>query len=194
MSEYWKPGDTVVRREVRRGAVVGGRPLRVVSDDWEMLVTWFAPGSDTAVTPGRTPAADRELRHGRLTLLRPDDAYAVDALWEGSERTFAGWEIRLQDPVRRGERTIDTVDHGLSFRVRADGTWSESGREEFERLVQEGHWSAAEAASIRSTATGIGSMLQWRNQWWDRMWESWRPPAYWTSLRLPQGWAGRAVA
>lgn len=194
MSDHWNPGQTIVRREVRHGRPVHGYAAYVVLDDWEQLVTFFAPGSQLASPSEHPPAEDAARRHGKLTLHRPDDAYSVDVLWEGPERTFAGWQVNLQAPLRRVEHGIDTLDHQIAFRIRPDGSWTEKGRDLFERRAADGRWTAEEAEAINATSRAIRSMLDWRNQWWDTSYAAWRPPVHWGSLRLPEDWAGRDVA
>lgn len=194
MNEYWNPGQVIVHREIRRGHPVHGYATYVVAHDWEQLVTFFAPGSQLASPGEHPPAEDAARQHGTLTLQRPDDAYAVDVLWEGPDRTFAGWQVNLQAPLRRREHGIDTLSHRLAYRIRPDGTTTELHRDLFERRVADGRWSAEEAAQINAAGRAVTSMLEWRNQWWDTSWAGWRPPVHWGSLRLPEDWAGRDVA
>lgn len=177
MSDYWVPGHAVVRREVQRGRPVHGSALHVVFHDSDLLVTYLAPGSEVASDTARLPTPTQ----GRLTLVRPDDAYAVDVVWEGPERRFAGWRVDLQEPVRRHEDGFDTLGHPVSFRVQPDGS--------FEQQVDEAR-PVEEAAAVEATAAAVRSMLDWRNTWWDESWAAWQPPAQWGALRLPPDWAG----
>ncbi|WP_181309839.1 DUF402 domain-containing protein [Nocardioides campestrisoli] len=187
MTDYWKPGETVVRREVTRGRPTLGYAVRVVRDDIDVLATYLAPGSQVAHTsehPWRAAGRDHAPGHGRLTLYRFGDAYAVDLLWDGPERRFAGWLVNLEEPVKRHAHGFDTRDHHVGFRVQPDGSWKLVGPRTIEEVDPD----------VRETAKSVRSMLDWRNQWWESSWASWQPPADWGSLELPEDWAGRDVA
>ncbi|MBP2334089.1 hypothetical protein JOF41_000267 [Saccharothrix coeruleofusca] len=191
---YFSPGDVVLRREVLHGRPWSVMPLRVVEDGPDLLVTFSVPGTVLGFPPHHRPHG-WQLKgntvwrgHGRLQLHRPDLAYSVDLFWHGPQRRFAGWYLNLQDPFRRTPEGFDTLDHELDYEVAPDGTWQELDREDFERQVVEGKYSAEQAESIRATGREIVAMLTAGTTWWDPAWARWEPDPDWPVPVLPEGW------
>ncbi|WP_110181080.1 DUF402 domain-containing protein [Nocardioides solisilvae] len=198
MSASWKPGDVVVRREILRGQPWIGWSVRVVEDSFDLLAVFLPSGSELGFGGAETLGWEHPWKasgrrawsgHGKLMLMRPDDAYAVELSWKGPERDFEGWRILLQEPIRRHDGGFDTLGHGLDFEMAPDGSWKALPDTAFEQRVAQGRYDAAQAEQVRATAAGVKSMLQWRNQWWDRSWAAWTPPADWAATTLPEGWA-----
>jgi len=198
MSQSWKQGAVVVRREILRGQPWVGWEVRVVEDTSDQLAVFLPSGSELGFGAGESLVWDHPCKssghrawsgHGKLVLMRPDDAYAVELSWRGPEREFEGWRILLQDPIRRYDGGFDTLGHGLDFEMAPDGSWKQLPDTTFEQRVAQGRYDAMQAEQVRATAAAIKSMLSWRNQWWDRSWTSWTPPQDWTATTLPAGWA-----
>lgn len=197
MTDYWQPGDVVVRREILHGHPWVGYATYVVEDSFDLLAVYLPSGSELGFPewpfdrwrhPWQTAGHTHWSGHGKLVLQRPDDAYSVELFWSGPEREFEGWYVNLQDPIRRHAHGFDTLDHELDYWVRPDGTWEEKDRELFEQRVAEERYTPEQAESIRRVGAQVRSMLDWRNQWWDLSWSTWQPPTEWGALQLPAGW------
>ena len=193
----WDVGTPVVRREVLHGHPWVAFTTQVVRDDDDLLAVYLAPGSELAFAdwpfdrwehPWQTRGFSAWRGHGKLMLHRPGDAYSVDLFWNGPSRTFSGWYLNLQDPVRRYDGGFDTLDHELDYWVPAGGTWQVKDAELFEQRVAEERYTPEQADAIRSTGTAIEQMLTAGDHWWDESWADWTPPAGWDALAVPSGW------
>ena len=193
----WDVGTPVVRREVLHGHPWVAFTTRVVRDDADLLAVYLAPGSELAFAdwpfdrwehPWRTQGFSAWRGHGKLMLHRPGDAYSVDLFWNGPSRTFSGWYLNLQDPVRRYDGGFDTLDHELDYWVPASGPWTVKDEELFEQRVVEGRYGQEQAAAIRAAGERIVAMLEDGAHWWDERWAAWSPPPQWRALDLPEGW------
>ena len=196
-SPRWDVGTPVVRREVLHGHPWVAFTTRVVRDDDDLLAVYLAPGSELAFAdwpfdrwehPWQTRGFSAWRGHGKLMLHRPGDAYSVDLFWNGPSRTFSGWYLNLQDPVRRYDGGFDTLDHELDYWIPAGGTWQVKDAELFEQRVAEERYTAEQADAIRSTGAAIEQMLTAGDPWWDESWADWTPPADWDALAVPPGW------
>lgn len=190
-------GDVLVRREILKGHVWCGFPVYVVEDREDLLAAYLAPGSPLAFPawpfdrwehPWQTAGHTSWSGHGKLMLHRPGDAYSVDLFWRGEAREFSGWYLNLQDPLRRSEGIVDTLDHELDYWIPAGQAWQVKDAELFEQRVDEERYTADEAAEIRGTAAGIETMLEAGMTWWDHDWSRWSPPEDWGALDLPEDW------
>ena len=196
-TRHWAVGTPVVRLEVLHGHPWVAFTTRVVRDDDDLLAVYLAPGSELAFAawpfdrwqhPWQTQGFSAWRGHGKLMLHRPGDAYSVDLFWNGPTRTFSGWYLNLQDPVRRYDGGFDTLDHELDYWVPAGGTWQVKDAELFEQRVAEERYTADQADAIRSTGAAIEQMLTAGDHWWDESWADWAPPAGWDALDVPAGW------
>ncbi len=195
----WKPGESIVRREVLHGRPWLGTTVFVVADDSELLVTYLPEAAPFAFPDGSWPTATGRhpwhgktawKGHGVLMLQRPDEPYAVWHFWGEPARTFSGWYVNLQRPFRRTPIGFDTQDLELDVWIPADniGAWSFKDDELLETRVREGRFTAAEVVDIRRTGAEIGAMLDAGAPWWDDGWSRWAPPPEWISQPLPEGW------
>ncbi|QQQ77580.1 DUF402 domain-containing protein [Saccharothrix sp. 6-C] len=191
---YFQPGDVALRREVLHGKPWAVTPTRVVADGPDLLVVFTAPDTEFGFYPHPRTHHWQELGRtrwtgiGKLQLHRPGDAYSVDLYWQGGQRRFAGFYLNLQAPFRRTALGFDTLDHALDFWAPVDGDWRELDRDEFEEMVADGKYDAAEAEGIRRTAEEVGAMLTAGTTWWDPAWGSWEPDPGWPVPVLPAGW------
>lgn len=72
-----------------------------------------------------------------LHVVQLGDWFSVICLWQ--QRTFAGWHVNLQLPLRSSALGWDTEDLVLDIEVASDGSWSLEDRGDFERAVEGGH-------------------------------------------------------
>jgi len=195
----WKPGESVVRREVLRDKPWLATTVLVVADEPDLLASYIPEGAPFGFPEGEWPTTNglhpwhgRGLweGHGVLMLQRPGDRYAVWHFWEGPEREFAGWYLNLQEPFRRTALGYDTQDLELDVWIPADGggSWSFKDDEQLEERVREGRFTADEIVAIRAEGSRIGVMLDAGERWWDDSWSRWSPPDEWTAQPLPKGW------
>jgi hypothetical protein len=195
----WKPGESVVRREILHGRPWLATAVLVVADEPGLLASYIPEGApfgfpegDWPTPSGRHPWYGRGLweGHGVLMLQRPDDRYAVWHFWDGPEREFAGWYLNLQEPFHRTALGYDTQDLELDVWIPADGDggWSFKDDEQLEERVREGRFTAEEIVAIRAEGWRIAAMLDAGEHWWDDSWSRWSPPAGWQPQPLPKGW------
>jgi len=195
----WKPGESVVRREVLRDKPWLATTVLVVADEPDLLASYIPEGAPFGFPEGEWPTTNglhpwhgRGLweGHGVLMLQRPGDRCAVWHFWDGPEREFAGWYLNLQEPFRRTSLGYDTQDLELDVWIPADGcgSWSFKDDEQLEERVREGRFTADEIVAIRAEGSRIGVMLDAGERWWDDSWSRWSPPDEWTAQPLPKGW------
>ena len=186
----WKAGDRVVWRETWQGRPYIGLPVRIVEDGLERVALYVAEGTPFGFVPsawpwGIHPWQTKGRWHGKgvLVVHHWGEAHAVWLFWTGDERRFDGWYVNLQEPFRRGERSIETQDHELDLVIEADGRWRWKDEEDLERWVERGRFTAEEAAEIR--AEGERVLAEWP---FPTGWEDWRPDPGWEAPSLPAGW------
>ncbi len=199
----WAPGEEILwcyRREVI--------PARVVHDD-EYLAVWVAPGTSLLTC---VPADGRDLRDrpvserftcervfairewfgaGTLRLAYPGDAHS-SWLFRHGDGSFWGWYGNLEDPLRRVDNRVHTIDHLLDVWVDASGTVGWKDEDELEAAVSVGYFSAAEAHVIRSHGEVVFDAMQRRLPPYDDSWLNWAPDSSWTTPLLPDEFASMA--
>ena len=194
----WLEGDWVVRREVLAEGPWLGTLVRIVEDSPEQLVSYLPEGAPFDFPKGKWPTPDgthpwsnreRWQGHGCLMIQRPGDTYAIWHFWQGSEREFVCWYINLQEPFRRTEIGYDTQDLELDVVVFPNGRWELKDDELMDDRVEEGRWSAARVAEIRSEGQRITKRLSQGERWWPLGYRDWTPDPDWqVPDKLPDGW------
>jgi Protein of unknown function (DUF402) len=194
------PGEPVLWRKVRNGAVMTALPMRVVSDSPQRTVLYLAPG--TAFKGARTSAGTkvRDLSSwvstdlvwaggSLIRLAEPGVWHCVDVEF-GAAGEFIGWYVNLQEPVRRAGFRFDTVDLVLDLVVAPDRSWRLKDEDDFDRAVADGHLSGETASRVRAEAERmIGVLAAGGPPFGETEWLGWRPPADWTVPALPADWA-----
>ncbi|HUR77078.1 MAG TPA: DUF402 domain-containing protein [Acidimicrobiales bacterium] len=211
MSDRWRYGDVIVRREVLGLAPVRqvdsnptwhGRPwlaipVIVVEDTDDALVTYMPSGAEFGFFEGGWPTADgrhpwspraRWSGHGCLMVQRPGDHYAVWHFWSGPNRDFLHWYINLQTAFVRTEHGYDTQDLELDIVVSPDEHWVLKDDDVLVDRVREGRFSESFVEWIESIGATLTSDLRAGRQLWDRDWTTWKPPADWANTPLPRHW------
>jgi hypothetical protein len=184
----------IVRREVWRGHPWAAMPNLVVADEPQLLAVYTperAPfGFAEPPVVGRHPYAGRAhwTGHGVLALHRPGDAHGVLVFWQGEGRSFAGWYINLQAPLRRTRIGIDTLDHTVDLWSTDGIEWTVKDADELAACVAGGRYTAAEAADIRAEAARIERELRENGKWWSDKWATWVPPTGWSAPELDPAW------
>jgi hypothetical protein len=190
----WRRDDVIVHREIFRGVPWCARPVVVVEDTPELLVTYLPEQTPFAFPPsadGRPhPWSGKRAwdGHGVLMLRRPGEAYSVWHFWDGPERTFAGWYLNLEEPARRTETGFDTQDLELDVWIPHGGQWRFKDAERLDQRVREGRYTAEQVEAIRALGDDIGAMLDRGERWWDQRWASFHPDPGWRAPSFPPGW------
>jgi hypothetical protein len=189
----WSPGDTVVLRQVWQGRPLFAIPCVVVSDEPDLLVTYLPERAPFGAVPGwpggQHPWADRAHweGHGTLMLRRPGDRCSVWVFWRGEERQFSCWYVNFEEPYRRSEIGIDTLDHELDLWSEDGKTWHLKDEDGVQQRVAEGRYDAEEAARIRADAASFARQYSYEQPWWDLEWANWHPREI-PEVALPEGW------
>jgi hypothetical protein len=123
--------------------------------------------------------------HRALRLTPFDAPYSVDHYWLHATGQFRGYQINLQEPLRRSRLGFDTLDHELDIWIAPDGSWRWKDVESFERGVREGAFSQAEGAAVRTAADELAGRL---DELIPTGWEAWEPNPDWPLPILPDGW------
>ena len=204
----WSPGEVMVIQELWRGRLWAARPVTVVHDAGDALALWCPKGTVRKVPvmpPSRTPPASRpewfadlfircdwDLADSvwdvsNLWLLREGDWHAV---WVSYLETGEhwGWYVNLQEPFRRSERGIQTMDLMLDILVDGDRAWRWKDEADFEMLVTHQLWDAESVSSVRREAAKVIGKVERGDPPFDRTWLEWRPEDVWPPPRLPEGW------
>jgi hypothetical protein len=189
------PGDVALFRFIRFGKVRHASPHFVVQDADDLVVLYLPVGAIAKIPawdgrPIRGQAdRDWELRDhiwhtsSQLALIRWDRGHAVELLWDGVTREFAGWYVNIQEPLRRSTLGFDTDDLVLDIRVEPDGTWRWKDEDELEEAVRLGRFTPSEARAIRDEGERVIEERPWPTGW-----EDWRPDPAWDLPELPAGW------
>ncbi|GCD33824.1 hypothetical protein OEIGOIKO_01548 [Streptomyces chrestomyceticus JCM 4735] len=186
MSQFFRPGQIIERRELLDGRTWIVYPVRVVEDGPELLAVFLAQGTPLTFGTGNFRWGLHPWIHfehswqspGVLQLQRPGDGYAVWLFWKGRE--FSGWYINFQEPMRRHATGFDTLDQELDIWIPGDGSpyrWKDV--EQFEERERTGGFRPGEAASVRAEARQVVKMIETGSVWWDEKWAHWSPPADW---------------
>jgi hypothetical protein len=190
----WRPGETIVHREVWRGAPWCACPVVVVEDMPGQLVTYLpeeAPFAFPASADGRPhPWGSKRSWHGHgvLMLRRPQEAYAVWHFWDGPDRRFAGWYLNLEEPIRRTTTGYDTQDLELDIWIPVGEPWRFKDDEVLDERVRDGRYTPEQVAATRALGREIGAILDRGERWWDERWASFEPEPAWRGLGFPPGW------
>src|SRR5690606_41557303 len=107
----FRPGQTVVRREIMRGEPWIAIPQVCVQDDGDLLVT-YTPCGTPLVYPGTGtfPVGEHPWKlagsaawrgHGRLELLWTGEEHSLCLCWSGPDRTFQGMDLSISAAPRR---------------------------------------------------------------------------------------------
>jgi predicted RNA-binding protein associated with RNAse of E/G family len=104
----------------------------------------------------------------------------VQLFWDGPERTFTGWYVNFQEPIRRTAEGFDTYDQELDIVIAADGSWRVKDDELMDPWIERGRFTVDEVAAIRAEGARVVARLQADERWWDDSWIEWQPDPTWT--------------
>jgi len=129
---------------------------------------------------------DREWHTNRALRLTPFDAgYSLDHYWRNETDEFLGYQINLQEPLRRTSVGFDSFDQELDIVVTPGGSWRWKDVDSFEQGVLDGFVSHEDGSAIRELARTLAGQI---HELIPTGWEDWRPNPTWDLPELPQGW------
>ncbi|GAB3948514.1 DUF402 domain-containing protein [Kribbella albertanoniae] len=201
---YWTPGTTIEWVYANDFNLPTVRPMTVVRDDADGLVAWLAPRTPLL----KTVLADgRELRHagpvgmfteprvlkldiwhgtGILKVAPAGKPWSVWYFW-GSDGTFHGWYVNLEDPHTRDyeARRTTTQDHVLDLWITPDREIHWKDEDELEGAVLAGRFTQAQADAITATAHQAVTEIQAWTAPFNDNWQSWTAPPDWPLPSAP---------
>jgi uncharacterized protein len=198
----FEPGETVVLRDVLRGAVWAARPATIVRDDadaWMFYLPignrWFGPSARKEDRIRlKAPGTSWTLRERRwteahvLSFAWPHTGYAVLHFWDASW-TPRLWYVNVEAPLRRTELGFDTLDHDLDIEIEPDrSSWRWKDEDVVADGIRLGAYSERDAADFRHQAELGRSRVMEREPPFEREWSDWRPDPAWSVPVLPPGW------
>ena len=206
-ADGWNAGDTVVLRELWRGATWSVRPATVVSDDGSSAVLWLPVGTRwyaPTVPPHRPRAPSRAER--LTSCLAREDWVLVEREWDVSSLWFVeperyscawmswlpggehyGWYVNLQEPFTRTSEGFDWMDLMLDILVEPDRSWRWKDEDEFAALIDAELIDEDGVASVRSAADVAIARLTAGAAPFDDSWLEWQPDPAWRRPELPAG-------
>ena len=202
MVKPFKPGQTVLVREIWQGRVWTARSMVLVQDTTELLALYWVPGTIWKRARnhqgGEVPAFDRKMQNwalhddiwkgeGTLRLSVPDAKYSV-LIFRNMDNNLSNWYINLEYPLTRTTRGFDYTDMILDIIVEPDlKNWRWKDEDEFQEAQDLGLISAQEAHLFRTEGKKALKLLQSGKSVF-KGWESWKPDPTWKVPVLPAGW------
>ncbi|MFE3179004.1 DUF402 domain-containing protein [Amycolatopsis sp. NPDC059090] len=206
MTEHrWAPGQTVVERFVRPDGSIGQHhPLRVLSDDGEILLGWLPLGTPivgSRLADGRSlreaPLEQRfreprvrvpDIWHGTSTLrLIPDDAWSSVWWFFEADGRFRDWYVNLEIPRGRTGTGPDRIDGILDLVVTPGAGWKWKDEDEAEAAVEAGRLTTAELGKLRAEGERMGALAEQGAYPFDGTHTDFRPDPDWPAPELPPG-------
>lgn len=205
----WNPGDTIVLQDIWEGRLWNAKPMIVVEDRGDFIAAWMPKGTpwQCAVTPPTRPKSeDRGVRIAEciihrdwhleerawplstLWLMKEGWPFAVWVSWLETGERFGGWYVNIQEPIRRTERSLQTMDLTLDVVIDADRRWRWKDEDELELLVQFGAIDAKKAADTRKAGETAISLLEQSAPPFNERWAEWVPDPRWGVPALPDEW------
>ena len=182
-AQPFRPGEHVVLREVLYGKVWTARPVTVLRDDSDAIVTRLTVGTvceyPRGIRSSQLPEHEWLSGEWELTTRRwygrdvvritvPGQPWDV---WWPAPHTDADWYVNFQAPLLRTPQGFDTLDHVLDLVVSRDLTeWRWKDREDFQRAQRLGFLSSREATNTRREADRIVEQLAAGEAPWDTSW------------------------
>ncbi|QNN53729.1 DUF402 domain-containing protein [Nocardioides mesophilus] len=203
---YWSPGTQVWWRYRRPGWTPDEpehvHPVTVVRDDADALVAWIAPGTPVALpvrpdgrktrespleemfTATRTQGFDTWFGNGNLRIAPTGRPWSVWVFWH-DDGSLDGWYVNLEAPHTRDEHNVYSSDRVLDVEVEADRRHARKDEHELRAAVEQGRYTAAEAAAIEADAAAVEAIVEaWGSPFRDG-WETFRPNPSWPLPGLP---------
>jgi len=204
----WAPGEVVVIQELWRGRLWSARPIVVVADEGDELALWCPRGTvrkvpvptreDSSANRGERVAAclasgewalaDSAWDVSTLWLLRLSDWHSIWVSFLPNWEQW-GWYVNFQEPSRRTERGLQTMDLALDILVEPDcSSWRWKDEDEFDLFLARGVFTPEVGSRVRDEAATVIERLGRSDPPFDGDWREWRPDPAWGIPELPAGW------
>lgn len=201
------PGETIVLREIWHGRVWTARPVTVVEDVPNRLMS-YSPHGNRFRVPARPDgstlrlyAEDWHLVEDEwrgpsvLSFAFPRIPYAVLLFFGSRSGELEGYYVNLQSPLVRNEVGFDYVEHILDVRIRADRTgWSWKDEDELDEAVERGLFTPHDAERFHRWGERAVERVVRGEPPFDRDWSTWRPDPGWGVPELPEDWDTAPIA
>lgn len=187
----FRTGERILIREVLRGKVWTVRPVTVVEDTEDQLVTYMVPGTlidyPVGVEHGQKTfsmwlSGDWTLEKkefvppGMLRIAPYAQPFEVFASVSGHQGVTS-WYVNFQKPLKRTRLGFDTMDETLDLIVAADfSSWRRRDEDELELAVSMGIYDAAAAQGLIAACTTVEQSLSQGKVPWDCRWRDWAAP------------------
>jgi hypothetical protein len=196
---FFRPGQTVVLRQMWQGRIWEARPEIVVQDTPELLVFYMPPHTTLKDTKAKLhqptggflkswQLTDVEwIFGGKLRLSIPGHKYSV-ILLKNSDSTLYQWYINLEEPLKRSRLGFDYEDLILDIILSPDlSGWRWEDEDELEEAVGAGLISREQAAHVYAEGKRVIASLQSGKSIFNG-WENWQPDPSWPVPTLPEDW------
>lgn len=192
--DLWRTGDIEARHT--------GMPMTVVQDDEEWLVAWLAAGTEylmwaradglgirddpsTLFTAPRVQTTAIWRANDVLRVYRKGARWSTWLFFTHSTGEFAGWYCNIEAPHRRSGLDTISADCVLDVWIEPDRDVARKDEDELVLAVEQGRYTATEAAEITAVADEIERVVRrWGSPFCDG-WESFRPDPAWPIPTLP---------
>ncbi|MBT2555553.1 DUF402 domain-containing protein [Arthrobacter sp. ISL-5] len=188
----FRPGERILIREVLDSKVWTARPVTVIEDTDDQLVSYLAPGTlidyPLAVEHGEKTfsmwlSGEWGLRKkefvapGMLRIAPHGQPFEVFASVPENGGVIS-WYVNFQQPLKRTALGFDTMDETLDLIVAADfSSWERRDEDELELAVSMGIYDPADAQRLIASCAAVEQSLSQGTVPWDIRWRGWTPPA-----------------
>lgn len=187
-------------RGTLKGKLWWACPVYVVKDAPEIIALYWRVGTPTR-SPKWRPTVHDELNnhieledrnwtlHDILSLHLPGASHSIELMWVDGTHNLRCWYVHLQEVLRRTSIGFDTMDQMLDIVIDPDlSEWHWKDEDEFSEAEEIGVYSHAQASAIRAEGERVIGMVQANASPFCDGWETWVPPAGWTTPQFPKGW------
>ncbi|MEZ0579443.1 DUF402 domain-containing protein [Nocardioides sp. MH1] len=199
---YWRRGEQITWTYGLPGEPSWVYPVTVVRDDAALFATWLtvgtvgrvairADGRELRADPATIFTAPRKIierpffAHHTLRLHEPGRPWSVLVFFDAGTGAFVGWYCNIEDPHTRDARGTYSRDHVLDIWVEPDRSHFRKDEDELVLAVEQGRYTADEAAAITAVADDIDAVIEaWGPPFCDG-WEHFRPDPAWPVPELP---------
>lgn len=193
---HFKPGQTIICRDLWQNRVWSETPEIVVQDSPELFALYLhpktiirQPTSPTSQTGEKATYLDRlnftwtlaevpwiGLRRLRLSI--PGAFYSLLLFWN-EDNSLRAWYINLEEPLYRTPHGFDYVDLFLDIIAEPDlSNWRWDDEDELEEAVQRGLVSKQTSDMLYSEGRKAIEWVQSGNSPFNE-WKTWRPDPVW---------------
>lgn len=204
MHALWRPGETVIVRDVYRCRVRSAVAMLVVDDEPDHLVLFLPRGAPFALPADRSGRLTKDVltfdhlaqirwnAPEQILIARAEAEHAVIVRFaDSTAREITEWYVNLQAPFVRTRWGFDTIDYALDVVISPDRReWRWKDRDELIRLVKAGQFTNDQAEEFYREGHRVATAAGRGQPPFSDGWEHWRPnPAWQVEAQLPDGWS-----